>query len=78
MFSAMYPKKSSNVRAIGKGFDILDFLSKGKQSYSPREISGKLKIPQPTIHRILSIFCGLGYATRVPKNSSKKNDQPAS
>ena len=62
----MSPKKSSNVRAIEKGFDILDFLSKGKQSYSLREISGKLKIPKPTIHRILSTFCEFGYATQDP------------
>ena len=62
----MSPKKSSNVRAIEKGFDILDFLSKGKQSYSLREISGKLKIPKPTIHRLLSTLCGLGYAVQDP------------
>jgi DNA-binding IclR family transcriptional regulator len=62
----MSPKKSSNVRAIEKGFDILDFLSKGKQSYSLREISGKLKIPKPTTHRILSTFCGLGCAIQDP------------
>jgi DNA-binding IclR family transcriptional regulator len=58
--------KSSNVRAIEKGLDILDFLSQGKQSYSLREISGNLKIPKPTIHRILSTLCGLRYAIQDP------------
>ena len=62
----MSPKKSSNVRAIEKGFDILDFLSQGKQSYSLREISDKLKIPKPTIHRILSTLCGLGCVIQDP------------
>jgi IclR family KDG regulon transcriptional repressor len=59
-------KKSSNVRAIEKGCNILDFLSKGKRSYSIRDISNQLTLPKPTIHRILSTFCNLGYATQDP------------
>lgn len=62
----MSANKSANVRAIEKGCHILTFLSNGNRSYSIREISDGLNIPKPTIHRILSTFCGLGYATQDP------------
>jgi IclR family KDG regulon transcriptional repressor len=39
----------------------LDLLGSGKQSYSLRDLSNELNIPKPTVHRILSTFCRLGY-----------------
>ena len=62
----MATQRSSNVQAIEKGCKILDLLSRGNGSYSIREISHALKLPKPTIHRILHTLCSLGFVLQDP------------
>jgi DNA-binding IclR family transcriptional regulator len=54
-------QKTSGVQAIERGCSVLDLLGSGKQSYSLRVLSNELSMPKPTVHRILSTFCRLGY-----------------
>ena len=62
----MANQKPSNVQAIEKGCNILDLLSKGNGSYSIRKISQTLKLPKPTVHRILHTLCNLGFVLQAP------------
>lgn len=48
----------------------MDLLSTGNRSYSIREISSTLKLPKPTVHRILSTLFNLGFVLQDP--DSKK------
>ena len=54
-------QKTFGVQAIERGCSVLDLLGSGKQSYSLRDLSNELNLPKPTVHRILSTFCRLGY-----------------
>ena len=62
----MKTPRSSNVQAIEKSCKILDLLSRGNGSYSIREISHALKLPKPTIHRILHTLCSSGFVLQDP------------
>jgi DNA-binding IclR family transcriptional regulator len=62
----MATQRSSNVQAIEKGCNILDLLSRGNKSYSIREIAHTLKLPKPTVHRILSTLCNSGFVLQNP------------
>lgn len=52
---------TGGVRAIERGCELLDILSKGEQSHSIRDLSERLNLPKSTVHRILSTFCHYGY-----------------
>ena len=54
-------KRSFGVQAIERGCSVLDLLGSGRQNYSLRDLSSELNLPKPTVHRILSTFCHLGY-----------------
>jgi IclR family KDG regulon transcriptional repressor len=54
-------KRTFGVQAIERGCSALDLLGSGRQSYSLRDLSNELNLPKPTVHRILSTFCHLGY-----------------
>jgi len=58
------------VQAIERGCRILDLLGKGKQSYSIHDLFYELKLPKPTIHRILSTLNHFGYV--VKEEASKE------
>ncbi len=62
----MTTQRPSNVQAIEKGCHILDLLSRGKKSYSIREIALTLEFPKPTVHRILSTLCNSGFVVQDP------------
>jgi DNA-binding IclR family transcriptional regulator len=50
-----------SVQSIERGCRILECLSGRRGSYSIRDISARLDIPKPTVHRILSTFIRFGY-----------------
>ena len=54
-------KRAFGVQAIERGCSVLDLLGSGRQNYSLRDLSNELKLPKPTVHRILSTLCHLGY-----------------
>lgn len=62
----MTTQRPSNVLAIEKGCNILDLLSRGKKSYSIREIALTLELPKPTVHRILSTLRNSGFVIQDP------------
>lgn len=66
----MTNQKHSKVQAIEKGCKILDLLSKRHGNYSLREISATLKLPKPTVHRILNTLCSLGYVLQNPESKN--------
>jgi DNA-binding IclR family transcriptional regulator len=57
-------KNTGIVQAIERGCQILDALGKGKQSYSIQDLSSQLKLPKPTIHRILSTLRHFGFVAQ--------------
>lgn len=66
----MATQRSSNVQAIERGCKILDLLSRGNGSYSIREISHALKLPKPTVHRILHTLCSSGFVSQDPDSKN--------
>ena len=54
-------KRTFGVQAIERGCSVLDLMGSGRQRYSLRDLSNELNLPKPTVHRILSTFCRLGY-----------------
>lgn len=57
-------KNTGGVQSIERSCRILDLLSKNKQSYSIHDLAQTLRLPKPTVHRILSTFRRLGYVTQ--------------
>lgn len=63
-------KSQNGVQAIERGCRILDLLGQEKQNLSIGDISHALNLPKPTVHRILSTLCRMGYTAQddISKN----------
>jgi DNA-binding IclR family transcriptional regulator len=57
-------KNTGTVQAIERGCKILDALGTRKQSYSIQDLSSRLNLPKPTIHRILSTLRHFGFVAQ--------------
>ena len=57
-------KSQHGVQAIERGCRILDLLGGEKPLLSIGDISRALSLPKPTVHRILSTLCRMGYAAQ--------------
>lgn len=57
-------KNQGSIQVIERGCIILDYLGKGKGSYSIQALSFELNLPKPTIHRILSTLRHFGFVAQ--------------
>lgn len=55
--------KSTSVRSLARGLDILSAVSKGKGA-RPSDIASELGIPRPSVYRLLETLEELGYVSR--------------
>jgi DNA-binding IclR family transcriptional regulator len=59
-------ESTGSVGTLARGLDILELFGGGSQELTQKEISERLDLPVPTVHRLLKVLTDRGWLVRDP------------